>query len=981
MMKKIGLLILVILGLSSLSLSQAPPVEAPAPSPKAITYSPDPIHQVECSWENYSFVFSYKAHYLRLRPFVIYGGEYYGLQKILNYLRAHYPEITFREVLQKLRRAIHYGFNITQLPSQVAQNLDYVGFRLVDLNFPLSWLELQDKHIFIDGELHKIQVIRIPRAQLTLSFEDLLPQGYSIQAVNRTHVLIGEVRGRTDLSIDPIVYSGSYIEDSTPSTEESPENMEALYQADQGGNLSLFSEDSGYHYTVSEDSGAQTTETGASNNATADDMNLVPIDSTTDCYYWGYDETWGGFALNVTTPGVYVASLIWEYRKAFPPSWMSFGFTVTDNTDGFQTGGVNTITWDLASIQDYWASYSVNGITAYWVRARVSGFTNCTTQPLGGQSWILKDVDTQPQPHIQDDLEVFLNVKTYTAPSGSVRIQGTDGEDNSVSEWLSVSGTGVVNASNRYKTISSEGLWLSGNFSTELYQRTWDVIGKGVLYPGYCYSWDLYTAIRIGNGSSSTFFEETNCVFLFRYSQDPDYFSNFMVRSGATLHLGKLSHPATKGVYGSAVQFYTLQDYYGIRSEAGSSVYLYGVQFSGYPSSSVAYLLQGDENRLYGCSVMGVSEYTPSMAVLNADIYNLQMSQGVFGSSAGATNGTIRKIQISGPLCLSLEWGYGVSLRDLEAPEQPCFFYQAGNSEDSYLTDVVVKNYSYSSGWDPSTAEIYNRYSFNLNVSGADTGQALSGATVLISHYGQGGGTDYSGTIPSNGSIPEQLLIQGYWNQTGMATLYDRNPFHIKISKDGYRTYEANFTLDEPIKWEVALLKYEEPSQGPYFSAHRIDYGSFSLGIQVPKELHPGFFDYVNNRVPLQIDLRLENYQIRSREFQLSYELREGDGELRLSGSELLDVEAGEYELVSLSLVEPFSKRAPPRNYTLSLTVEVGERKYSSVEWPIRISHDPWNSILYTGAFFTAVVGVLILGYGLYHYWPRIRKEAKSYYG
>lgn len=337
-----------------------PPVEASAPSLRRISYWPDPIHDVSYSWENHSFVFRYRAHYMRVQPFVIYGGEYYGLQQILNYLKNHYPQIQFKEILRRVEAILHYGFNLTQIPSQVAQNLDYLGFRLMDLSFPLSWIELRPKLILVGQEPHEIQVIRIPRANLTLSFEDLLPLGYTIQAVNRTYVLIGEVRGRTDLYIDPLVYSGSYIEDSTPSTEEAPENMEALYQADLGGNLSLFSPEA-YHETVLEDTGAQSTETIAANNNTADDMNLVPLDSSNDYYYWGHDDQFLGVELNVTTAGVYSATLGWQYYK----DWLGgnwFTLSVTDNTNGFQNSGVNNITWSLPS---QWIKTTINGLVGW----------------------------------------------------------------------------------------------------------------------------------------------------------------------------------------------------------------------------------------------------------------------------------------------------------------------------------------------------------------------------------------------------------------------------------------------------------------------------------------------------------------------------------------------------------------------------------------------------------------------------------------
>jgi hypothetical protein len=136
---------------------------------------------------------------------------------------------------------------------------------------------------------------------------------------------------------------------------------------------------------VADDGGVQTTETTEANEATADDMTLLPATpAVNDAYYIGFDESWvGGFTLNVTTAGVGTWTITWEYSQG-SSSWAALS-GVTDGTTGFTVAGENDVTWTVPAD---WATDTVNSITGkYWVRGRVSAYTTVNAQPLGGQAW------------------------------------------------------------------------------------------------------------------------------------------------------------------------------------------------------------------------------------------------------------------------------------------------------------------------------------------------------------------------------------------------------------------------------------------------------------------------------------------------------------------------------------------------------------------------------------------------------------------
>lgn len=182
-----------------------------------ITYQPNTIPEVEFYYEDHNFVLEYKSFYMKIRPFVIYQGQYYGLKQIVEWIQAHYPSISYKWLVEKGLDLIHYGFNLTEIPQEVADKIDYLGFRLVDLNFPLSWIKL----VKLSAKNPSPIALYISEANLWFSFQDLQLFGYSVEYINSTYVLIGNVKGKTDWNLDPITRSGDTMS-ITGGTEESP---------------------------------------------------------------------------------------------------------------------------------------------------------------------------------------------------------------------------------------------------------------------------------------------------------------------------------------------------------------------------------------------------------------------------------------------------------------------------------------------------------------------------------------------------------------------------------------------------------------------------------------------------------------------------------------------------------------------------------------------------------------------------------------
>lgn len=184
----------------------------------------------------------------------------------------------------------------------------------------------------------------------------------------------------------------------------------------------VFSVPGGVASALADDGGTFTDETTEANEATVDDMTLLPATPAVgDAYYFGSDIIFQQLAFDISTAGAGSWTIVWEYWDG--SGWVALD-GIDDGTTGFTTGGNVVVSWEIAVAM---TPTTVNGIGPYWwVRARVSVYTSITTQPLGQQVFgprvaligpfpaaVYDTIDTDPDPDI--DPAVFVDV---SSPSG-----------------------------------------------------------------------------------------------------------------------------------------------------------------------------------------------------------------------------------------------------------------------------------------------------------------------------------------------------------------------------------------------------------------------------------------------------------------------------------------------------------------------------------------------------------------------------------
>jgi len=145
--------------------------------------------------------------------------------------------------------------------------------------------------------------------------------------------------------------------------------------------------DSAHLEVVADDGGSKTDESSEAHDTTEDDMILMPSSPVVDdAYYFGHTvNPFGKIHLLLGEQGVGTYEIVWEYYNG--SAWVDLvtAHNLSDGSDAFQADLEDEwclIEWTRPSD---WATISINSVTAYWVRARVSSFTSMSHQPKGSR--------------------------------------------------------------------------------------------------------------------------------------------------------------------------------------------------------------------------------------------------------------------------------------------------------------------------------------------------------------------------------------------------------------------------------------------------------------------------------------------------------------------------------------------------------------------------------------------------------------------
>lgn len=141
------------------------------------------------------------------------------------------------------------------------------------------------------------------------------------------------------------------------------------------------------HYVFYKDGFGWIDYTTEANEATPDDVPLSIAGAFSTDVYIGQDRQFDRMEINITTGSTGPGQLQWQY-------WNGSAWTILEQArdflqHGFITGdGPTGLEYYVLSPPTDWAVTSVNGTTAFWIRAHHTTPPDFTIAPLAGQIWV-----------------------------------------------------------------------------------------------------------------------------------------------------------------------------------------------------------------------------------------------------------------------------------------------------------------------------------------------------------------------------------------------------------------------------------------------------------------------------------------------------------------------------------------------------------------------------------------------------------------
>lgn len=132
--------------------------------------------------------------------------------------------------------------------------------------------------------------------------------------------------------------------------------------------------------------------TTEANEDTANDVPLLPASpALNDGFYFGIDDIDSNvvrFLINIGTAGVGTWTITYYYWNGAWTALSSYVIYKSDQFLNFRTAGLGSL-WIMPP-SDLTTSV-IGGKTGYFIFAKVTSFTSCTTVPLGNRVWYSQD--------------------------------------------------------------------------------------------------------------------------------------------------------------------------------------------------------------------------------------------------------------------------------------------------------------------------------------------------------------------------------------------------------------------------------------------------------------------------------------------------------------------------------------------------------------------------------------------------------------
>lgn len=130
-----------------------------------------------------------------------------------------------------------------------------------------------------------------------------------------------------------------------------------------------------------DDGGVFTDYTVEADDNNDDDVPLAPlVPVVNDAFYFGFAEAFLGVAIAITTPATGEWSVVWEYYDG--ALWQPY-LGIVDESQSFHVAGEVRV--EAPSLPVVWSTVAVDGVVAFWVRARVDAVVSTDAQAFAAK--------------------------------------------------------------------------------------------------------------------------------------------------------------------------------------------------------------------------------------------------------------------------------------------------------------------------------------------------------------------------------------------------------------------------------------------------------------------------------------------------------------------------------------------------------------------------------------------------------------------
>ena len=307
--------------------------------------------------------------------------------------------------------------------------------------------------------------------------------------------------------------------------------------------------------------------------------------------------------------------------------------------------------------------------------------------------------------------------------------------------------------------------------------------------------------LQIGDGSTETWFADTNKEIVFSDSAAPVKWDNlFRFKANSNFRLGTLvdaTDKITKDGCAIIVATQTQGQYRLFIGDLGlDEVELYSSTF--YNGKYIA--CSGDW-KIYNCIFdtfgIGFQFGTPYF-------YNVLFYDCWIGNMIPTQ---VEKLHIfSVSKAFYTRGAYYIDIQNVIVRDVTTLAEIA--DADCHFVNVDSNTWGLTWWAPPTPGKLYRQYEFDLTVRDKKTKSSINGATVTM--WDKDGNQIFSVTTDTDGKITTQTVTYKLYEDDGTGSTVETafSPFHLRIEKTGYQTYDDyGIELDKKTELEIGLNK------------------------------------------------------------------------------------------------------------------------------------------------------------------------------